>query len=190
MTAKVKEIDELRDSVRREREGLISIVENLVKKTFDHQYGNGRVGIKVFGSMATDLAIETSDVDIVVTGIIAQKQTNQKDHCLKMIKILNTELKSLYDKDDIVEDLKLISTAKVPIIKLVADLQGVSNQQDFKIFQTKLDDVRKEKLERGLPFDKKQYNFGSFGIQGKIIQDKMRYLKVDISIGENQHDYQ
>jgi len=27
------------------------------------------VGIKLFGSMATELAIETSDVDLVVTGL-------------------------------------------------------------------------------------------------------------------------
>jgi|TARA_B110001450_G_scaffold235212_1_gene239754 DNA polymerase sigma len=42
-----------------------------VKDTFSNRYGNGFVGIKTFGSMATELAIETSDVDLVVTGISA-----------------------------------------------------------------------------------------------------------------------
>ena len=40
-----------------------------MKDTFANKYGNGFVGIKIFGSMATELAIETSDVDLVVTGI-------------------------------------------------------------------------------------------------------------------------
>ena len=69
MKNKVKEIDELKDSVRKERQGFITIIENIVKDTFSNKYGNGYVGIKIFGSMATELAIETSDVDLVVTGI-------------------------------------------------------------------------------------------------------------------------
>lgn len=44
-------------------------MESIVKDTFQYKYGNGFVGIKIFGSMATELAIETSDVDLVVTGI-------------------------------------------------------------------------------------------------------------------------
>jgi DNA polymerase sigma len=44
-------------------------METIVKQTFQNKYGNGFVGIKIFGSMATELAIETSDVDLVVTGI-------------------------------------------------------------------------------------------------------------------------
>jgi len=69
MKSKVKEIDLLKDSVRKERQGFISIVESIVKNTFTNRYGNGFVGIKIFGSMATELAIESSDVDLVVTGI-------------------------------------------------------------------------------------------------------------------------
>jgi len=71
MRNKVKQIDQLKDSVRRERQGFISIVESIVKETFSNRDGNGYVGIKIFGSMATELAIETSDVDLVVTGINA-----------------------------------------------------------------------------------------------------------------------
>lgn len=69
MNNKIKEIDELKDSVRKERTGFIQIMETIVKETFQNKYGNGFVGIKIFGSMATGLAIETSDVDLVVTGI-------------------------------------------------------------------------------------------------------------------------
>lgn len=74
MVSKVKEIDQLKDSVRKERQGFIQIMENIVKDTFQNKFGNGFVGIKIFGSMATELAIETSDVDLVVTGI------NQASH--------------------------------------------------------------------------------------------------------------
>jgi len=73
MKNRVKLIDKLKDSVRKEREAFISIVEARVKDTFSNKYGNGYVGIKIFGSMATHLAIETSDIDLVVTGINTTK---------------------------------------------------------------------------------------------------------------------
>ena len=69
------------------------------------KYGNGYVGIKVFGSMATELAIETSDVDLVVTGINSfsnnqysyNRETN-KYQLLKMLQRLNDNLMVLKDK--------------------------------------------------------------------------------------------
>lgn len=95
MRAKVKEIDMLKDSVRKERQGFISIVESIVKDTFSNRFGNGYVGIKIFGSMATELAIETSDVDLVVTGINAvhghglggssKDSFGPKEHVLKIM---------------------------------------------------------------------------------------------------------
>ena len=74
MRNKVKEIEKLRDSVHKERQGLISVIEATVKETFSNKNGNGFVGIKTYGSLATDLAIETSDVDLVVTGLTAINQ--------------------------------------------------------------------------------------------------------------------
>ena len=69
MKAKVKHIEELRDSVHKEREGLINLISVTVKETFASRSGSSYVGIKTFGSSATDLAIETSDVDLVVIGM-------------------------------------------------------------------------------------------------------------------------
>jgi len=52
----------------------------------------------MFGSMATELAIETSDVDLVVTGIVSHSRAdqdqayNQKQHSLRMMEILNERL--------------------------------------------------------------------------------------------------
>jgi len=82
--------------VRTERQGFIEIMENLVRDTFEMKFGNGEVGVKMFGSMATELAIETSDVDLVVTGVT---QTGSgKQQVLKMMAILNAGLETLQEK--------------------------------------------------------------------------------------------
>ena len=102
MKNKVREIDQLKDSVRKERQGFISIVESIVRDTFTNKYGNGYVGIKMFGSMATELAIETSDVDLVVTGISSSGGSHghnqSSNHILKMMQKLFDNLKFLKDK--------------------------------------------------------------------------------------------
>ena len=131
MRAKVKEIDMLKDSVRKERQGFISIVEAIVKETFSNRYGNGYVGIKIFGSMATELASETSDVDLVVTGINSVQQhglgggskepLSPKEHVLKIMQKLYDNLVGLRSTGQI-QKIKFIQGATVPIIKLVADL--------------------------------------------------------------------
>ena len=107
MKNKIKEIDELKDSVRKERQGFISIVHKIVKDTFSKQHGNGYVGIKIFGSMATELAIETSDVDLVVTGInsfgsshynsYGQDQETPKNQLLRIMQKLHDNLVILKD---------------------------------------------------------------------------------------------
>ena len=52
------------------------MIEAKVKETFSNKFGNGYVGFKIFGSMATELVIETSDVDLVVTGIKSVSNLN------------------------------------------------------------------------------------------------------------------
>lgn len=141
MKNKVKEIDELKDSVRKERQGFISIVESVVKDTFSNKYGNGYVGIKIFGSMATELAIETSDVDLVVTGISSFSSAggpqyggygkdayqNGKNQLLRMMQRLHDNLLFLKEKGQI-NKIKFIQGANVPIIKLVVDLQVINER--------------------------------------------------------------
>lgn len=126
MKSKVKEIDQLKDSVRKERQGFISIFESIIREGFSNKYGNGYVGIKMFGSMATELAIETSDVDLVVTGITCNSSSNSnpqgsRNHLLKMMQKLFDNLKFLQDKGQIFK-MKFIQGATVPVIKLVVDL--------------------------------------------------------------------
>lgn len=97
MKNKVREIDQLKDSVRKERQGFIQIIESTVKDTFQKKYGNGYVGIKLFGSMATELAIDSSDVDLVVTGLnhintLGGQDYNAKLQLLRMMQKLNDAL--------------------------------------------------------------------------------------------------
>ena len=110
MRNKVKEIDQLKDSVRRERQGFIQIVETIVKETFANKYGNGFVGIKIFGSMATELAIETSDVDLVVTGINSAQnfQYSGRPQLLKIMQRLYDNLDYLKNTTGQIVKMKFI----------------------------------------------------------------------------------
>lgn len=75
MAKLVKDVEKKLESVRKERESAISIIESLVKKMynengFHHSAANNNfVGIRMYGSMASGLAIESSDVDLAVTGL-------------------------------------------------------------------------------------------------------------------------
>jgi DNA polymerase sigma len=71
----VKDVEKKLDSVRKERESAISIIESLIKKTYNENgyyyplANNNFVGIRMYGSMASGLAIDSSDVDLAVTGL-------------------------------------------------------------------------------------------------------------------------
>ncbi len=76
MQKMVKEIERKLDSVRKERQTAIDIIESIVKETYNqqmnHSNGNGNsqfVGVRMYGSMASGLAIEQSDVDLAVVGL-------------------------------------------------------------------------------------------------------------------------
>ena len=92
------------DSVRKERESVIVMIENIVKQIFDknqHQQHTSRakqqavivpVGIKQYGSQASFLAVDSSDVDLAVTGL---KIGGDKGSQLREMRRLFTELFSL-----------------------------------------------------------------------------------------------
>ena len=145
MRNKIKEIDQLKDSVRKERQGFIQIMEGIVKDTFMNKYGNGYVGIKIFGSMATNLAIETSDVDLVVTGINHgsshgyKGDYSGKNQVIKMMQKLNDNIMILKEEEKVFK-IKFIQTATIPIIKLEVDLQKISEWQ----IETKMNQLKQE----------------------------------------------
>lgn len=72
----VKDVDRKLESVRKERQEAISIINGLVNKAYNQSnlYNsliktNGFVSTRMYGSMASDLAIDSSDVDLSVVGI-------------------------------------------------------------------------------------------------------------------------
>jgi DNA polymerase sigma len=196
MKNKVKEIDQLKDSVRKERQGFIQIMEDIVKETFQNKFGNGFVGIKIFGSMATELAIETSDVDLVVTGINQashhghgyRHEHQGKHQLLRMMQILNDNLTTLKDEKKI-ESIKFLQSASVPIIKLVVDLQMINEWQ----IDTRLRELKQERMESSdynEDFANEKIDLRQMGLDKKNIDPKVRFLKVDISIDEQSESYQ
>lgn len=106
----VKEIERKLESVRKERDFAISIIEGIVKETYQSQ--NSFVGIRMYGSMASGLAIEQSDVDLAVVGLDFK---GNKD--LQLL-----EMKKLYEQIDLFvsakSSLKFIDSATVPVIKI------------------------------------------------------------------------
>lgn len=113
-----KDVEKKLDSVRKEREGAISIIEGIVKKvyndynSYNNAISNGSfVGIRMYGSMASGLAIDSSDVDLSVIGL------NFNGNRELLIK----EMRSLYEKLEFISSrssLKFIDSATVPVIKL------------------------------------------------------------------------
>jgi DNA polymerase sigma len=74
------------------------------------------VGTRMYGSMASGLAIEQSDVDLAVVGL--DLQGNKEVHIKEMRKLC--EQLDLFMKSK--SSLKFIETATIPVIKLQVDL--------------------------------------------------------------------
>lgn len=119
----LKETERLLESVRKERNSVINSIENLVKQTYQgcssSQHGQ-YVGIKMYGSMASGLAIEQSDVDLAVVGLDLQ---GDKDIQIREMRRLCDQLDCFMKSK--LTSLKFIETASVPVIKLQVDLQKV-----------------------------------------------------------------
>lgn len=56
------------ESVHKERDQAIKLIDKLVKEKY-HYYKNSLVSLKSYGSMFSNLAIDSSDVDLAVVGI-------------------------------------------------------------------------------------------------------------------------
>lgn len=57
------------DSVRKEREISINIITSTVKELYTNNSNQNFVNVKMYGSMASSLAIDSSDVDLAVVGL-------------------------------------------------------------------------------------------------------------------------
>eukprot|EP00349_Pseudokeronopsis_sp_Brazil_P000219 CAMPEP_0202959292 /NCGR_PEP_ID=MMETSP1396-20130829/3514_1 /ASSEMBLY_ACC=CAM_ASM_000872 /TAXON_ID= /ORGANISM="Pseudokeronopsis sp., Strain Brazil" /LENGTH=245 /DNA_ID=CAMNT_0049677787 /DNA_START=3244 /DNA_END=3981 /DNA_ORIENTATION=- len=122
-----KENEKKLNSVRKEREQVISIIQEHIQKTYNAPsfptaqakkgYQKNFVSIKMYGSMASGLAIDSSDVDIAVTGLSFK---GSHDSHIREMKALQESLAILSNSFTMV---KFIESATIPVIKLQIDLQ-------------------------------------------------------------------
>ena len=147
---------------------MISLIEAIVKERFSNKQGNGYVGIKIYGSIATDLAIETSDVDLVVTGLnYSNKEGRSREQLIKVMQRLYDCLVPLQN-DNKIDDIHFLSSATVPIIKLVANLEVINQIQMEKAMDRARLEKKMEAKRKGLPSDTKvELDFQALGIDAK-----------------------
>ena len=88
----------------------------------------------VYGSMATKLAIDTSDMDIAIYGI-------QPEARAQALQVLHEKLKECTS----VSQNTLIATASVPVIKLELNFGGLS--EDLKIAPLKIGKITSIKID-------------------------------------------
>ena len=113
--------------MRKEREAVIDIIESIVKEVFEPKRGERQhgpivpIGVKQYGSQASFLAVDSSDVDLAVTG-------------LKLGGDIDTQIREMRKLYCVLEDKKsegfikrcdIIESASVPLIKLQVNLQVI-----------------------------------------------------------------
>ena len=132
------------DSVRKEREAVIDIIECSVKEVFepkraDRQHGlTIPIGVKQYGSQASFLAVDSSDVDLAVTGLKLGGDINT--HISEMRKLFF----HLEDKksEGFIKRSEIIESASVPLIKLQVNLQVIQEiNRNKSILQAQKDGI-------------------------------------------------
>jgi len=111
---------------------LSSICES-IRKAIQAQaakaFSNEAIQAILYGSAALGLALETSDIDIILTNIEATSSEGYMQNILK--------LGEHFEAQSFVEECKAVTTARVPLIKLVLNL--VTMGVTFSCSQIKLD---------------------------------------------------
>ena len=95
---------------------LKSAIEDIALETFGVSHSN--VQAHIYGSVATDLALPESDMDIVVTGV--SSFGNKEDH-LGNISLLFDNIRNKFSDNILVKSMKILNT-QIPIMKLSFDL--------------------------------------------------------------------
>jgi len=72
----------------------------------------------MYGSMKTGLAIDSSDMDVLVSGIFGKNGPIDRPYLISQMNVLHKKLNSVY----CLESNSLIETATVPVIKIVINL--------------------------------------------------------------------
>ncbi|CDW72233.1 UNKNOWN [Stylonychia lemnae] len=118
------------DSVAKERISAINLLEKLINENLKPQ-NNQAFQIKMYGSMASKLAIEQSDVDLAVVGLEFQ---GIRELQIKEMRVLFERLQESlkYLKKS---SILFIESATIPVIKLSIDLEelSISHQDGIEI---------------------------------------------------------
>lgn len=92
-------------------------VHNRIESMARSELNCDRIVVKDFGSLITGLALESSDMDMAITGLEISDRTT-------LIQDMHT-LTSALDSWDLVQELKSIETASIPVIKAKIDLREI-----------------------------------------------------------------
>ena len=103
------------------RKAAFSRMFSIAKATFNKT--DGQIEFKMFGSMETKLAIDTSDMDISLYGVIDQATLSSSENPRQDIVEAMEKIHRRFDALDWVENNNLIDKASVPVIKLVINLE-------------------------------------------------------------------
>jgi DNA polymerase sigma len=105
------------ESVRLERESVNSTVTKIVKDVYNTSQSKNFVNTRIYGSMASSLAIDSSDLDLAVVGL---EFSGGKDSQIREMRKLLDNLK--FFMKSVIYDSDFIDSATVPVIKLKIDL--------------------------------------------------------------------
>lgn len=152
-----KQITIMVNMIQKYRQAIKARIENIAVSTFEGSHSN--VQAHVYGSVATELALPESDMDIMITGI---NSFGNKEAHKENISTLHQKIKDAFDEDIMVKCNKILNT-QVPIIKLTFNLAKY-----FDTFSS--EDSR-------LPF----INFDSIN----SINPHLKELSVDISVSDS-----
>lgn len=106
--AYVNKIQDNLNLLKPEREFVISKLQEVAARAFEKEQPK----IEIFGSIITGLALESSDLDLAVTGLRIDDRMMMIDDLLILAKALQSDWKSI-------ESFKAIETASIPVIKMV-----------------------------------------------------------------------
>ena len=101
------------------KEATFSRIQQITKQTFADATN---IDFQIYGSMATKLAIDTSDMDIAVYGVIPAEKIAQSLNPKELIVYAMEQLNIQFEAIDWIVNNRVIGTASVPVIKLEIDL--------------------------------------------------------------------
>jgi len=125
---KLNKVDKLRQVV-------FDRIQQIAKQTYP-EVPEGRLDFEVYGSMATKLAIDTSDMDIAIYGVIPAAKINSSLNPRELTVYAMDQLNERFDAIDWIANNRVIGTASVPVIKLDIDLSKLAKTVDIKKLST------------------------------------------------------